>query len=435
MQQNAQSRSGSTPARAGVFDMLSLGASLGAELLKGKRSDPAAAHRRWADHVMKRDGGTDIDVAILPIEMVGNRAHSNELLGSAPDEGVVAPGHTKTEAMSFLAPGALTIASGDAWRRLRPFNEQVLGAGETHPFAQTFVFHVRAAFAAPVHNEKDIRVAMGRAMVKIVLGDVNPHLDPARDVAKLFALVQSPIKRKLLGFLHRKRREHLYDLISRKWEYLAESAEGAKEETLLAVAAHAATDADRATLLQQVPHWMFTFTGSGTDLLTRALCLICSRHDVHARVLEELRACGPLDEAKTIERLTYLNACILEAGRLFPPVTTTFHERRAPGGGRPREYAHYFPYLQRDDSLGPTVHEFRPERWLQPTLDAAASASNLFLRGPRACPGMNLSLFVCKTAIARQLADLGVSARQERLARDPLPVSFPKVSGRFTTSR
>jgi len=185
MHQSTESRSGGTPARAGVFDMLSLGASLGAELLKGKRSDPAAAHRRWADHVMKRDGGSDIDVAILPIEMVGNRAHSNELLGSAPDEGVIAPGHTKTEAMSFLAPAALTIASGEAWRRLRPFNEEVLGAGETHPFAQTFVFHIRAAFAAPVHTESDIRTAMGRAMVKIVLGDVNPHLDPARDVVKL----------------------------------------------------------------------------------------------------------------------------------------------------------------------------------------------------------------------------------------------------------
>ena len=106
--------------------------------------------------------------------------------------------------------------------------------------------------------------------------------------------------------------------------------------------------------------------------------------------------------------------------------------RVAPGA---REYAHYFPFLQRDDSLGPTVHEFRPERWLEPTLDAAASASNLFLRGPRACPGMDLILFVCKTAIARQLAELGVSARQERLTRDPLPISFPKMSGRFTTSR
>lgn len=455
MPPGTESRGGSAPARAGVLDMLSLGASLGAELLKGKKSDPAAAHRRWADRVMTRDGGADIDVPMLPIEMVGNRAHSNELLDSSPDAGVFQPGHTKADAMSFLAPGALTIASGDAWRQLRPFNERVLAVGHTHPFAQTFLFHVRAAFAAPVRGESDIRAAMGRAMVKIVLGDVSPRLDPAGDITKLFAIVQSPIKRKLVGFMHHARRERLYDLIARKWEYLAESAEGAKEETLLALAAHTTSDAGRLTLLQQVPHWMFTFTGSGTDLLTRALCLISSRPEVHARVVDEIHTvchpdgngdsrpadAGPFAGRRSfpsltttdIERFEYLNACILEAGRLFPPVTNTFHERRATDGARGREYAHFFPYLQRDDSLGPTVHEFRPERWLEPTLDAAASASNLFLRGPRACPGMDLILFVCKTAIARQLAELGVSARQERLTRDPLPVSFPKVSGRFTT--
>jgi len=452
MATSTESRGDRTPVRAGVFDLLSLGAKLGVERLRGKKADPAAAGRRWADRVMSRDGGTDIDLPVLPIELVGNREHSNELLGSAPDDDIRA-GRTKTVAMSFLAPGALTIAHGDAWRRLRPFNEEVLAAGHTHPFAQTFLFHVRAAFAAPVHNEGEIRAAMGRAMVKIVLGDVNPHSDPARDITKLFGVVQSPIKRTLLGFLYQSRRARLYELIAHKWEYLTESAEGAREETLLALAAHVTSGIDRATLLQQVPHWMFTFTGSGTDLLTRALCLISSRQHVLIRVMDEIRAVCHPDQSEgsptrdggarlkrrsfaslsitpfAIGRLEYLQACILETGRLFPPVTKTFH------GVRGREYAHYFPLLQRDDSLGPTVHEFRPERWLEPTLDAAASASNLFLRGPRACPGMDLILFVCKAAIARQLAELGVMAPQERLAHDPLPVSFPKVSGHFTIPR
>src|ERR1700748_2029164 len=111
METNTQSRGAGAPAGAGVCDMLWLGATLGAELLKGKKSDPAAAHRRWADRVMARDGGADIDVAVLPIEMVGNREHSTTLLGSVPDGGDFQPGHTKASAMRFLAPGALTIAT------------------------------------------------------------------------------------------------------------------------------------------------------------------------------------------------------------------------------------------------------------------------------------------------------------------------------------
>jgi cytochrome P450 len=428
MDSGPQSR-GNGHARAGVLDLLHLGATLGADFLRGKRSDPGAAGNRWAHDVMKRDGGADIDVASL--ELVGNRQHSDAVLSASPGLGGYDPGRMKTKAMTFLAPGALTIATGDSWTRLRPFNERVLGTGEPHPFAQTFVTHVRWAFAGPVRGVNDVRDAMGRAMVKIVLGDVNPSLDPAGDVTTLFGVVQSPVKRALFGFLYKRRRARLYNLLERKWETAADRR---GEQTLLGLASLQGSDADRTTLLQQIPHWMFTFTGSGTDLLVRTLCMITSRADVHAQVLDEIRAVGPLDHADTIGRLAYLNACLLETGRLFPPVTRTFHYDVPKGGTTNRELVHYFPLLQRDDSLGPTVHHFDPERWLSPTLDAAASASNLFLRGPRACPGMDLILFVCKAAIARQLGELQVSARQDRLARDPLPVSFPKISSSFTVT-
>jgi cytochrome P450 len=151
-------------------------------------------------------------------------------------------------------------------------------------------------------------------------------------------------------------------------------------------------------------------------------------------VLDEIRTVGPLDRAESIGRLVYLNACVLETGRLFPPVTRTFHHAAPSSGARPRELVHYFPLLQRDDSLGPTVHQFNPDRWLTTTLDAAASASNLFLRGPRACPGMDLILFVCKAALSRQLGELHLTARQDRLTRDPLPVSFPKIASSFSVT-
>ena len=417
------------PARAGALDLLRLGAALIADFLRGKRSDPGAVGSRWAYRVIEKRGGADLEIAVpgQPLELIADRGHSNEVLSGFDSYG---PGSAKKAGMSFLAPGALTIAHGDAWRQLRPFNERALGTGLAHPFAPTFLGHVRTAFAKPVSSVDDIRAAMGRAMVRIVLGDIPGASDPAKDVTVLFGVVQSPIKRKLLGFLYGGRRRRLYRLLGACWDGSASTT----QQTLLAIARQSAPGLDRDTLLQQIPHWMFTFTGSGTDLLARTLMLVTSRPDVHKRVLDEIRAVGAIDQADTIGRLAYLEACVLETGRLFPPVTKTFHSRSLTTGANKEELVHYFPLLQRDDRLGATVHQFRPERWLSKELDAAAAASNLFLRGPRACPGMDLILFVCKAAAARQLGELGLSARQERLAADPLPVSFPKVDARFTVS-
>jgi cytochrome P450 len=401
--------------------------------------DPGEVTCRWARELMRRDGARDIEIRVFGrrVELVGERNHSERVLAASPAWGGHPPGKLKTTAMSFLAPSALTIADGDAWARLRPFNEQVLATGGPHPFAQAFLDSVREAFARPLADRDDVEAAMGRAMVGIVLGRADPGDDVAGDVTRLMAVVQSPLRRKLLGFWYARLREKLYASLERHWE-----ASGDRDLTLLGLARRAAPESSRRELLEQVPHWMFTFTGSGTDLLTRTLAVIVSRSEVRRRVVDEIKAAGPLDRADSIERLDYLKACLLETGRLFQPVTRTFHRSQTTGsaGGEGFDVIHWFPLLQRDDELGATVHDFRPDRWLGDALDPAAAASNLFLRGPRACPGKDLILFVCKAAIARQVGELGLGgplnggSRASRLAHDPLPVSFPEGEAQFTAS-
>jgi cytochrome P450 len=419
-------------AHAGLGDLVRLAARMGSGWLRDRRAfDPAAVGCRWAQDILRRDGAADLEIAVLGkrLELVGDREHSERLLAGRPGVDGFVAGSPKASAMSFLAPHALTIADGDAWTRLRPFNEQVLATGVPHPYAQAFLDRVRAAFADPVVSVAAVRASMARAMVGIVLGD-DAGAGAADDVRVLFDVVQRPLRRKLLGFLYKKRRQRLYDVISRR---IATSRDG--DRTLAALARDASSGITGASLLEQVPHWMFTFTGSGTDLLVRTLVMVSSRPDVHQRVLAELAAAGPPARAESMGHLPYLDACFLETGRLFPPVTRTFHRRAsAPDGAAAREIVHYFPLLQRDERLGPTVHAFHPDRWLAPNVDAAAAASNLFLRGARVCPGRDLILFVCRSAAARQLGELGISAPDDRLARDPLPLSFPKHEPRFTRS-
>ena len=410
--------------------MARLAFRLGAGFLRGSRRDTGATVARWMRDVMARASADSLTVSIAGtrIQVVGQREHSDRVLAISPATGCPAS-KLKRDAMSFLADRALTLADGEAWTTLRQHNEQVLATGQPHPFAQAFLESVREAFASPVADIEDIRHAMGLAMTGIVLGDAAGTRDAAADVTILFGVVQSPVRRKLLAFRYRQRRERFRALLDRCWEQSAADA-----PTLIALARATTTQAERETLLHQVPHWMFTFTGSGTDLLTRTLALVTARPVVLRRVLDEIAAAGPLEQAATYARLPLLDACLHETGRLYPPVTRTFHQSAANGGGPATELVHWFPLLQRDERLGADVHDFVPDRWLAPERDAAAAASNLFLRGPRACPGADLILFVCRAAIARLLIELNSRGHSARLARDPLPVSFPTREARFTVS-
>jgi cytochrome P450 len=244
------------------------------------------------------------------------------------------------------------------------------------------------------------------------------------------------VKRALRGARGRRRVTALYDSLREAWH----GANGAATPSLLALARGTAGPEDVETLLQQVPHWMFTFTGSGADLLARGLALIGSRPGALARAREEVASAGPLDDPASIDSLRYLETCLLESARLFPPVRFTIH--RAPAGDatlNPRippetEILQVFSLTQRDRASDPTADEFRPERWLEDAPRAEAAYPNLFLSGARRCPGRDLILFVCKGAAAHLLHEAGLVVRCAELSRDPLPFSFPARQLRFETA-
>src|SRR5262245_20552938 len=86
-------------ARASALDLLQLAAALGADFLRGKRRDPAAAGSRWVRGVMKKRGGANLEIASL--ELVADQEHSAHVLD---DVDAHPPGTAKASAMSFLAP-------------------------------------------------------------------------------------------------------------------------------------------------------------------------------------------------------------------------------------------------------------------------------------------------------------------------------------------
>ena len=168
--------------------------------------------------------------------------------------------------------------------------------------------------------------------------------------------------------------------------------------------------------------------------------MLGSRPEVAEQVRQEITAAGPLDQAISISRLNFVEACLLETCRLFPPVTRTSHV--APQGDTFNgvsipaglEILHYFPIGLRDTSVDPRANHFEPDKWLDPGNDRRSVYPNLFLSGARACPGESLILFVCKAAITFLYGVKNEMLSIRALTTDPLPFPFPKETPRFRIS-
>lgn len=366
-----------------------------------------------------------VNLLVKKILLVNGSGLSEHVLGPEPDVRSFVAGTSKTKGMSFLAPNALTISDGSDWRRRRDINEKVLCTGRPHDIRDLFHARVRTSFATSITSVDDIRERMGSIMLGVVFGSDTPS-DLPDQVEDLMTYVYNPGKRAVFGRFAISRKRSFYDTLRRLWESPASDC--------LVTSFRATGAAATPENLEQIPHWMFTFTGSGADLLARTIALIGSRPEVRERVRREIAQAGPLDDAETIDRLDYTEACLREAGRLFAPVTRTFH--RAPKGATfgshsipsDVEIVHYFPIRQRDTRLDPTANDFVPERWMGPESDAAHTHPSVFMSGSRKCPAEDLILFLCKGAIAAQ-GDLLVHAPS--LTNDPLPMSFPEREVRY----
>jgi len=250
-------------------------------------------------------------------------------------------------------------------------------------------------------------------------GAASPQL--VAQIEALFGLVQNPVKRVLTAPIAYFKRARLYDSLRALWQ----AQNPALKPSLLQMAGRSVTGLDHTELLEQMPHWMFTFTGSATDLVLRTLTLITSTPSVQGRVMTELQGAGPLyGRAFESAPLPFLEACLVETGHLYPPVTRTFHRTASgavlngvqfPPG---TEIMHLFP-LFTADLEGADSPRFNPDRWLHAT--APVCAFDPFLGGARGCPGRSLILLICQTALASLLLQHRLGVKPPASARHRCP--------------
>ncbi len=435
---------------ANLSDLLPLASSILSAVRGRLEYGPSAILTAWFQQLAQRYAGSGAVMLPLPgkrILLVVDRDLSGHILSQPPSSSAYLPGRLKSQAMELLAPHALTIAHDQDWLQWRAFHETVLCPGSPHPDQSDHLPTIRAAFSAPCHSLDDIRQRLGVTMLAVVFG-VGPgstalkEIDLtalAEDVQQLADLVNQPLRRLLLGSFQKSRRERIYAVLGGAWKA---SSEDAPKGSLLS-RAHTANldDSGWQELLEQLPHWMFTFQGSASKLFGRTLVILLSRPELLEKVREELRMVCGSDGPRTedqIARLTFLEACVLETGRLYPPVQLTVHRRdteeihdgrRVPAD---TDILQLFLLLQRPQRPYVEASEFQPSLWLDRT--GACPFADVFLSGARSCPGKDLILFVIKTGLATILAGDLPTVPHGAFLQARWPLSFPDRLIRFTAS-
>ncbi|KAH7045270.1 benzoate 4-monooxygenase cytochrome P450 [Macrophomina phaseolina] len=156
-------------------------------------------------------------------------------------------------------------------------------------------------------------------------------------------------------------------------------------------------------------------TETTATLISGACWLLCTNKDKLTKLNEEVREAARLEGypgMHVLTRLPYLNACLQEALRVYPPAPNGLPRITPPEGavicgkpvaGKTTVYvSHYAAYHSEANFFDP--RSFRPERWL-PDPDECFSNDQRnvlepFSFGPRNCVGKNLAWHEMRAILA-----------------------------------
>ncbi|KAI4613610.1 uncharacterized protein J4E88_002804 [Alternaria novae-zelandiae] len=179
-----------------------------------------------------------------------------------------------------------------------------------------------------------------------------------------------------------------------------------------------------------------------SSLLVSFMWVLSTHRDIHQRLATLIRTtfADPSDiTLQKLEDLVYFDACIKEALRVFPPVSSSLPRETpaqgaqigplvVPGGTAVSTSPWASVRSERNFHL---PNEFHPERWLRNNPDEGwdpafeddkLSASAPFGAGPRLCIGQNLAYFEIRLTIAHllwsfdfELETEGIEGKKNRL--------------------
>jgi len=341
----------------------------------------------------------------------------------------------KKAALSRFVPDSLVISSGDAWRARRPFNETALDLGRPHRHHDTFgEIARREAGSLTGAGSRELRWSDFRALGERVSQQI------VRGVDQVSSELSAELGR-LVGcsnFLVRQRTAFaaFYERVERDLDHANASGPAA---CLLRDSATLVADGSTTAITRvpaQVGFWLFVLEDAVELHVARTLALIAAHPDVQQRVRDEIRAAGGAN-GQAIDRLHYLEACIMEQLRLWTPVpllmrraTRSFALRDAIPVEEGRQLLIHAGFHHRDPRIfGAHADRFAPDA----VVGGGFPDVYVFSAHRQGCAGRSLVMFILKATLAALLRDSRFELAAPAIEPSRIPYLFDHFNLRLRT--
>ncbi|CAI4217742.1 unnamed protein product [Parascedosporium putredinis] len=174
-----------------------------------------------------------------------------------------------------------------------------------------------------------------------------------------------------------------------------------------------------------------------TSTLTSVMSMVCSRPDVLGHVVDEIEQTSDAARYEGFKAsLSYTQACIKEAQRLFPVIGMSLPRQTPAAGFRTTVGCNPISLHRNESIFGPDADDFRPDRWLERDNIREMDKFNLtWGGGSRTCPGRQLAELVVPKIIVSLLKEFNVEV--DVPPEETMPVYFMAmmsgVKARFLT--
>ncbi|MBT2387322.1 cytochrome P450 [Streptomyces sp. ISL-11] len=338
----------------------------------------------------------------------------------------------KVSGFATVQPESLIASHGRQRTARRAFNDAVLDAGcPVHRLADHFLRVVGeeadALLPTPAAglDPAAVREGFERAGRRCFLGEAAADdVEFSRLLGELLAEANWMGARRWRAAAARRTRRRL---AQRQARYLGE-ADPRSLAGLFATAPKGPETVPEA----QVTHWFMALTVVHSAAV-QALALLATHPHHREQALTEIAAADRAHGPRTVDgfrAMPYVRACVQDAARLWPPVSSlmrrTTAETRWRGAVAPGGVNVLVPagFHARDGERIAHAHRFAPETWLDGTAEGDWALSP-FSRGEAQCSGMELGLQLATGFIAELLRGGEPTVTGVRLSPErPLPHTF-----------